>query len=174
VLMTNLSSLARAISLGIVLIAGTSTVAAQTTVNAFNSTFPGGTLNQWPTYSGDLGGQRYSPLDQINAENFKDLQIAWRISTNEFGPRPDTLYSATPLHANGMLYTTAGTSRTVVAIDPGTGEVKWRYTADEGNRGTAGARQGAGRGVAWWSDAATEGGENRIIYVTPGYQMVAL
>ena len=36
---------------------------------------------EWPTYSGDLAGTRYSPLDQISADNFGDLEIAWRLPT---------------------------------------------------------------------------------------------
>ncbi len=127
---------------------------------------------QWPTYGGNLASQRYSPLDQINKDNFKDLQIAWRLPTHFLGPRPDTLYSATPLYVNDTLYTTAGTRRAVVALDPATGEVRWMHSQDEGARGTAGARQGAGRGVAWWSNE--DGSDQRIIYVTPGYRMIAL
>ncbi len=99
-------------------------------------------------------------------------EIAWRLRTDFLGPRPDTLYSATPLYVNNTLYTTAGTRRAVVALDPATGEMKWLYREDEGARGSAGARQGAGRGVAWWSSA--DGADQRIIYVTPGYRMIAL
>jgi quinoprotein glucose dehydrogenase len=128
--------------------------------------------NEWPTYGGNLASQRYSPLDQINQDNFKDLAIAWRLSTNFLGPRPDTLYSATPLYVNDTLYTTAGTRRAVVALDPATGEMRWMHSEDEGARGSAGARQGAGRGVSWWSNA--DGTDERIIYVTPGYRMIAL
>lgn len=128
--------------------------------------------SEWTTYGGNLASQRYSALDQINADNFKDLQIAWRLNTNSFGPRPDTLYSSTPLYVNGMLYTTAGTRRAVVALDPATGEQRWMYSEDEGVRGSAGARQGAGRGLSWWSNA--DGSDQRIIYVTPGYRMIAL
>lgn len=127
---------------------------------------------EWTTYGGNLASQRYSPLDQIHKDNFKDLEIAWRMSTDFLGPRPDTLYSATPLYVNGVLYTTAGTRRSVVALDPASGEMLWMHREDEGARGTAGARQGAGRGVAWW--ASEDGEQERIIYVTPGYRMIAL
>ena len=131
-----------------------------------------GRAEQWPTYGGNLASQRYSSLDQIDKDNFKDLRIAWRLRTDFLGPRPDTLYSATPLYVNDTLYTTAGTRRAVVALDPATGEMKWLYREDEGARGSAGARQGAGRGVAWWS--SPDGTDQRIIYVTPGYRMIAL
>ena len=36
------------------------------------------TNGEWPTYGGDLGNTKYSPLDQINKNNFEELQIAWR------------------------------------------------------------------------------------------------
>jgi quinoprotein glucose dehydrogenase len=132
----------------------------------------GQTEHQWPTYGGNLASQRYSPLDQIHKDNFKDLRIAWRLRTDFLGARPDTLYSATPLYMNDTLYTTAGTRRAVVALDPATGEMLWMHREDEGARGAAAARQGAGRGVAWWS--SRDGAEQRIVYVTPGYRMVAL
>ena len=129
-------------------------------------------VNQWPTYGGNLASQRYSALDQINKDNFGNLAIAWRLRTNFLGPQPDTLYSSTPLYVNGLLYTTAGTRRAVVALDPATGEMRWMHSEDEGKRGAAVARQGAGRGVSWWSSA--DGKDQRIIYVTPGYRMIAL
>jgi quinoprotein glucose dehydrogenase len=127
---------------------------------------------EWQTYGADLASTRYSPLDQINKDNFSTLKIAWRLPTNDFGPRPDTLYSATPLFAGNVLYTTVGTTRTVVALNPTTGAVLWKHVEDEGPRGQNAARSGAGRGVAYWS--APNGSDQRIIYVTPGYRMLAL
>ena len=44
---------------------------------------------EWPTYGGDLGNTRYSPLDQINAANFNKLEVAWRFKTDNLGPRPE-------------------------------------------------------------------------------------
>ncbi len=127
---------------------------------------------EWPSYGGNLASHRYSPLEQINADNFKDLEIAWRLRTDFLGPRPDTLYSATPLYVNGVLYTTAGQRRAVVALDPATGEMIWMHREDEGARGAAAVRQGAGRGVSYWTSA--DGSDERIVYVTPGYRMLAL
>jgi quinoprotein glucose dehydrogenase len=127
---------------------------------------------EWPTYGGNLASHRYAALDQINKDNFGELEIAWQLDTGNFGPRPDTLYSSTPLYVNDTLYTTAGTRRTVVALDPATGEIRWTHAEYEGERGDAGARQGAGRGLSWWQSA--DGTQQRIIYVTPGYRMVAL
>jgi quinoprotein glucose dehydrogenase len=127
---------------------------------------------EWKTYGGDLASTRYSPLDQINKDNFSKLQPVWRLNTDAFGPRPDTLYSATPLMIGGVLYTTAGTRRAVVALNAATGELLWMHAEDEGVRGQNAPRSGAGRGVAYWANA--DGSDQRIIYVTPGYRMIAL
>jgi quinoprotein glucose dehydrogenase len=127
---------------------------------------------EWKTYGADLASTRYAPLDQINKDNFSKLQIAWRLDTNPFGPRPDILYSATPLVVGNVLYTTAGTRRDVLALDAATGKVLWVHTEDEGPRGQNAARSGAGRGVSYWSSA--DGSDQRIVYVTPGYRMIAL
>jgi quinoprotein glucose dehydrogenase len=127
---------------------------------------------EWITYGGNLASHRYSPLDQINKDNFEDLEIAWRLRTDFLGPRPDTLYSATPLYVDGVLYTTAGRRRAAVALDPATGEMLWMHSENEGARGDAAARGGAGRGVSYWS--SPDGSDQRIIYVTPGYRMLAL
>ena len=126
----------------------------------------------WTTYGGNLASQRYAPLEQITKDNFGKLEIAWRLKTDFLGPRPDTLYAATPLFVNGMLYTTAGMRRAVVALDALTGEMRWMHSEDEGVRGTNAPRQGAGRGVAYW--AGPNGTDRRVIYVTPGYRMKAL
>ena len=126
----------------------------------------------WPTYGGNLASHRYSPLDQINKDNFKNLRIAWRLKTDFLGPTPDNLYSATPLYVNGVLYTTAGTRRAAIALHPATGEMLWLHREDEGPRGDAAPRTGAGRGLAYWSNA--DGSDQRILYVTPGYRMIAL
>ena len=125
---------------------------------------------EWPTYGGDLASTRYSPLDQINATNFSKLQLAFRFKTENLGPRPEFQFQGTPLMVNGRLFTTAGTRRAAVALDATTGEMLWMHSINEGKRGEAAPRQLSGRGLSYWSD----GKEERIIYVTPGYQMVAL
>jgi quinoprotein glucose dehydrogenase len=125
---------------------------------------------EWPTYGGDLANTRYAPLDQINATNFKDLDIAWRFKTDKLGPRPEFNLQSTPLMVNGVLYSTAGSRRAVVALDAGTGELLWMHSEREGARGTNAPRLLSGRGLAYWTD----GKEARILYVTPGYRLVAL
>ena len=125
---------------------------------------------EWPTYGADLGNTHYSPLDQIDAANFNKLQVAWRLKTDNFGPRPETNLQSTPLMVKGVLYTTAGTRRAVVAANAATGEVLWMHSEDEGARGAIAPRQLSGRGLAYWTD----GREERILYVTPGYRLIAL
>ena len=73
---------------------------------------------EWPHYTADLRGSKYSPLDQVNATNFSKLEVAWRFKTDNLGPRPETKLEGTPLMVKGTLYATAGTRRAVVALDP--------------------------------------------------------
>jgi quinoprotein glucose dehydrogenase len=124
----------------------------------------------WRYYGRDPGSQKYSPLDQITRDNVRNLRIAWRWKTENSGPSPEFNLQATPLAINGILYTTAGTRRHVVAIDGATGETLWTHRYDEGDRGRQGPRQNH-RGVAYWSDGS---GDERILYITAGYQLVAL
>ena len=125
---------------------------------------------EWRSYGGDLGSTRYSALDQINAGNFNQLEIAWRFKTDNLGPRREFQLEATPLVARGVLYSTAGTRRAVVALDAATGEQLWVHSEREGARGANAPRQLSGRGLAYWTD----GREERILYVTPGYRLIAL
>ena len=125
---------------------------------------------EWPSHTGDTRGTRYSPLDQISAANFGSLEVAWRFKTDQLGPRPEYKLEGTPLVVGGVLYTTAGTRRAVVALDAATGEMLWMHSENEGARGAASPRPLSGRGLAFWSD----GKSARILYVTPGYRLIAL
>ncbi|MGE3955705.1 MAG: pyrroloquinoline quinone-dependent dehydrogenase [Vicinamibacterales bacterium] len=125
---------------------------------------------EWRSYGGDLGNTRYSPLDQITAANFKSLDIAWRFKTDHLGPRPEFNLQSTPLMIGGRLFSTGGSRRAVFSLDARTGEMLWMHSEQEGARGQAAPRQLSGRGLSYWTD----GREERIVYVTPGYRMVAL
>jgi quinoprotein glucose dehydrogenase len=125
---------------------------------------------EWLTYGADLGNTKYSALNQINAANFNKLKLAWRFHTENLGPRPEFNMEGTPLMAGGVVYSTAGSRRDVVALDAATGEVQWVHSEKEGPRGAAAPRQLSGRGLAYWTD----GREERIIYVTPGYRLISL
>ena len=126
---------------------------------------------EWQSYTGDTRGTRYSPLDQINAANFNDLEVAWRFKTDSLGTRPEYKLEGTPLMVKGVVYTTAGTRRSVIALDAATGELLWVHRYPEGPRGADAPRQLSGRGLAYWTDGD---GDDRVLYVTPGYRLIAL
>jgi quinoprotein glucose dehydrogenase len=126
---------------------------------------------EWPTNAGDIRGTRYSPLSQIDASNFNKLEVAWRFKTDAFGPYPEWKLEGTPIMVKGVLYTTAGTRRSVIALDAKTGELIWSHSLREGKRAAVAPRQLSGRGVSYWTDG---NGDERIIYVTTGYRLVEL
>jgi quinoprotein glucose dehydrogenase len=126
---------------------------------------------EWRTYGGDLGNTRYAPLDQINKDNFNKLEVAWRFKADALGPALEYNWESTPLMIGGVVYVTAGSRRAVVALDGTTGEMLWMHAEHEGPRGESAPRKLSGRGLAYWTDGRSD---SRIIYVTPGYQMVAL
>lgn len=124
----------------------------------------------WANINGDLNANRYSPLEQINASNVQDLQIAWRWKAENFGPRPEGLNVTSPIMVDGVLYATAGTTRNVVAIDAESGQTLWMWRPMEGERFESSPRKNSGKGVAYWTD-----GQQEVIFVvTPGYFMAAL
>jgi len=126
---------------------------------------------EWPYYTADLKGTKYSPLDQINASNFSKLEVAWRFKTDNLGPRPEYKLEGTPLMVKGTLYTTGGTRRSVLSLDAKTGEVNWVYTLREGMRAAIAPRQLSGRGVSYWTDGK---GDDRVVFVTTGYRLISL
>jgi len=132
---------------------------------------PSTAKGDWPHYTADVRGTKYSPLDQINPANFKNLEVAWRFKTDLLGPRPEYKLEGTPLAINGVLYTTGGTRRSVVALDGKTGELMWAHSLREGNRAAIAPRQLSGRGLSYWTDGK---GDDRVIYVTTGYRLVEL
>ncbi|HEY7284520.1 MAG TPA: PQQ-binding-like beta-propeller repeat protein [Vicinamibacterales bacterium] len=125
----------------------------------------------WPHYTADIKGTKYSPLAEINAANFNQLEVAWRFKTDMLGPRPEFKLEGTPLAINGVLYATGGTRRSVVALDGKTGELLWAHSLREGKRAGIAPRQLSGRGLSYWTDGK---GDDRVLYVTTGYRLVAL
>ena len=152
------------VAAGVVLTVWTSLPAAQ------QPTGPALPDRDWPSYHADLRGTHYSPLAQVDASNFKNLEVAWRFKTDSLGPRPEFKLEGTPIVVKGVLYTTAGTRRSVVALDAVTGELIWVHGEREGARSAASPRQLSGRGVAYWTD----GKDERILYVTIGFRLVCL
>src|SRR3954466_13837214 len=82
---------------------------------------------EWRNYGNDTGNTHYSPLDQINASNFSNLQVAWRFKTSTLGPRKEYNLQSTPLMVNGVLYSTGGSGRAVVALNAATGAMLWSH-----------------------------------------------
>src|SRR5436309_2710618 len=141
---------------------------------------------EWRYLNSDPQATRYSPLDQINKDNFKDLKIVWRWKP-AIPPAPSSLggtaqgngdpvlamykSEATPIMVGGVLYESAGGQRVVAALDAATGKQVWLWEGmDEGGRDRKAPRRNAGRGVAYWTD----GKEERIFVVTTGFYLVAL
>src|SRR5262245_565059 len=129
----------------------------------------GATNGEWRRIGGDGGNTRYSPLDQLNAQNVKSLKIAWSWKGDNFGSGLEIKNENTPLMVDGVLYFTAGDRRAVVAANPGTGETLWVYRYEESTDRTVGVRKN-NRGVAYWTD----GRQSRILTVTPGYELISL
>src|SRR5258706_1011676 len=83
--------------------------------------FPSTKNGEWPYYTADVKGSRYSPLDQINGTNFNQLEVAWRFKTDNLGTRPEFKLEGTPLMVKGMIYATGRNRRSLVAPDAKTG-----------------------------------------------------
>lgn len=141
---------------------GASTLLAQTGTDV--------SAGDWPDYGGNMAAQRYSPLDQINAENVSELEIAWRLPTANFGPRPESNATSTPIEIDGVMYATVGATRNIVALDAETGQVLWLWRPQEGERFDNAPRKGSGRGISFWTD----GDKKRILTITPGFFLVSI
>ena len=152
-------------------ILGLVVVSLELSLSGQNTGQPSTKNGDWPAYTADIRGSRYSPLDQINATNFKKLEVAWRFKTDNLGTRPEFKLEGTPLVVKGVVYATAGTRRSVVALDAKTGELIWSHSMREGNRAAIAPRQLSGRGLSYWTDGR---GDERVIYVTTGYRLVSL
>ncbi|MYH29030.1 MAG: PQQ-binding-like beta-propeller repeat protein [Acidobacteria bacterium] len=130
----------------------------------------GNPYGEWRFQSGDAWGTRYSPLDQIDAENFEDLEVAWVWRGDNFGPHPLYLSRSTPSYIDGILYTVAGYRRTVAAIDPATGETLWTYREPNTRRWEESMRASYGKGVGY----AEIDGRGVIYIITPAFFLHAL
>ena len=130
----------------------------------------GATNGEWPAYGGDGGGIRYSALDQINTDNIANLEVAWVWKSDSLLPNAIATSETTPIMVDGVLYFSMEQRRIVIAADAGTGETLWMYRIEEGDRFIAAPRK-VHRGVSYWSDGQ---GDNRILFATPGFNLVAL
>jgi glucose dehydrogenase len=131
---------------------------------------PGNPYGEWRYIWADMSGTRYSPLDQVNAENFEDLEVAWVWRGDNYGPTTDAVMRSTPIYADGILYTVAGERRQVIAIDPATGETLWTYREPNTTRWEQSPRQNYGRGVSY----GEVDGRGVIYMVSPAFFLHAL
>ncbi len=122
---------------------------------------------EWTFIRGNVGSQQYSPLDQITAGNFDDLEVAWEWDGASFG---NVLARPTPIYVDGMLITVAGERRYVIAMDAGTGETLWTFREPSTFRWEYSMRKNHGKGVAY----ANIDGRDIIYVVSPGFFLHAL
>jgi alcohol dehydrogenase (cytochrome c) len=83
----------------------------------------------WLTYYGAYDGQRYSPLDQINTQNVRNLTPAWVFQAGSFGLHAGAStysFEAAPIVVDGVMFV-AGWDGWVWALDARTGQELWRY-----------------------------------------------
>ena len=143
----------------------------------------GATNGEWRTYAGDLGGTKYSPLDQIDESNFSDLEIAWRWESADGRLDLDTLrelhpeigirnFKTTPLMVDGVVYVSTPLALSA-ALDAGTGEVLWVYDPQAylaAPSPHASVLSYNTRGLAYWTD----GDEAHILYGTNDGYLLAV
>ena len=125
---------------------------------------------EWRYIGGDAAHTRYSALDQITADNFDDLEVAWIWRGDNFGPSRLGVSRSTPIYVDGTLYTVAGERRTVVAIDPASGETLWTFREPHTTRFDRGMRNGYGKGVAY----GEIDGRGVIYTISPAFFLYAL
>ena len=136
----------------VVFLAGTTCLARAVPAQAIDG--------EWRAYGHDVYGSRYSPLAQINRDNVPGLTVAWTYHTGEPLPTRDMKRSleVTPIMVNNTLYLSTPLGK-IVALDPVTGSVKWRYDANVPPR--SGFGDFTNRGVSFWNDriylATTDG-----------------
>jgi quinoprotein glucose dehydrogenase len=138
-----------------------------------------GEASDWPAYGNDLGGSRYSPLNQINRNNVKELRAVWTYRTGDVADNSRTAetsqFEATPIMIEGTLYLSTPFNR-VIALDPETGTDRWTFdpkldlSVPYGDGLTS-------RGVSTWLDetrAANEPCRRRIFVATNDGRLIAL
>jgi len=145
----------------------------------------GATNGEWRTYAGDLGGTKYSPLDQIDGTNFSTLEIAWRWTSADGALDLDALrelhpeigirnFKTTPLMIDGVVYVSTPLALSA-ALDAGTGEVRWQYDPEAYRAAPyphASVLSYNRRGLAYWAE--DDGRDARIFYGTNDGYLLAV
>ena len=118
---------------------------------------------EWRVSSGDAGGRRYSPLDQVNRENVRQLELAWVFRADDMRSEPASTIQCTPIVVDGVMYlTTPGLK--LVALQAATGRKLWEFDPLPGQKA-----RGTNRGVAYW-----QGGTDRRLFMSAGSYLYAL
>lgn len=143
----------------------------------------GAVNGEWRSYGGDSGHTKYSPLNQINADNVQQLQVAWTWTSvdeeirqnnqviRERGSFRSYAYEVTPLMVNGVLYTTTSLGQ-IAAIDPASGETLWSFDPVLYVDGRPAVHGFMTRGLAYWTDGEQErlfyaGGRTYLLSIDP-------
>lgn len=134
---------------------------------SFAAEAPGTKNGEWHYLGGDSAHTRYSPANEINADNFDELEEAWIWDGASFNAASGR---STPSYIDGMLYTVAGPRRHVVAIDPKTGETIWSYREPNTRRYEYSMRKDYGKGVAY----GKVDGKGVIYISSPAFFLTAL
>jgi quinoprotein glucose dehydrogenase len=131
-------------------------------------------VGEWRHAGGNHASAKYAALDQIDASNFAELQIAWRYRSDDLTipaelSYPTSDYRAVPLVINGIMYTNTNHGQ-VVALDPGSGEQLWRFDPESYLLGPPLFSRVQTRGIEYWTDGEIE----RIFLATLGKQLVSI
>ena len=129
---------------------------------------------EWPHHGGDHFSSKYAPFDEINADNFEQLQVAWRWQSADLQLSEDLIYPtgdyrATPLYIDGVMYTNTNHGQ-VAALDPSSGEELWVFDPKSYRFGPPNFSPVQTRGVEYWTDGEVE----RIFLATLGKQLVSI
>ena len=122
---------------------------------------------EWYTLGGDYAHTRYTPAQEITADNFSELEVAWEWDGSSFNGRAGR---STPTYVDGKLFTVSGPRRNVVSIDPKTGETLWSYRLPNTGRWEYSMRASYGKGIAY----SRIDGKGVVYISTPGFFLVAL
>lgn len=112
----------------------------------------------WPSYHGDIGGNRHSPLNQITAANVRRLALQWAFPINLFA------IEATPVVVDGVMFVTGPNQ--VFAVDGRAGRTIWHYQRPMSRETRGDPAKGTNRGVAVLGD--------RVFLVTDNARLLAL
>jgi quinoprotein glucose dehydrogenase len=122
---------------------------------------------EWFTLGGDYAHTRYTPADEITADNFEDLEVVWEWDGSSYNGQSGR---STPTYVDGKLFTVSGARRHVVAIDPKTGETIWSYRLPNTGRWEYSMRASYGKGIGY----SRINGKGVVYISTPGFFLVAL